>query len=66
MLGIISGIIDLGLQPMDDGHRKSDIPLEEEEAYLLEHPTNYFKTLKMLVQRKPNVMCSGHRKLNEL
>ena len=42
-VGIISGIIDLGLQPMDDGHRKSDIPLEEEEAYLLEHPTNYFQ-----------------------
>lgn len=41
-VGIISGIIDLGLQPMEDGHKKSEVPPEGEEAYLLEHPTNYF------------------------
>lgn len=41
-VGIISGIIDLGLQPMDDGHKKSDIALEDEAQYILDNPTNYF------------------------
>lgn len=42
-VGIISGIIDLGVQPVDDGHKKSDISLEDEEKYKEENPTNYFK-----------------------
>lgn len=41
-VGIISGLIDLGLQPMDDGHKKSDIALEDEAQYILDNPTNYF------------------------
>jgi hypothetical protein len=41
-VGIISGIIDLGVQPVEDGHKKSDIALEDEAAYIEEHPGNYF------------------------
>jgi len=41
-VGIISGIIDLGVQPVEDGHKKSDVALEDEEAYIAEHEGNYF------------------------
>ena len=41
-VGIISGIIDLGIQPVDDGHKKSDVALEDEAKFIEENPTNYF------------------------
>lgn len=41
-VGIISGVIDLGIQPVDDGHKKSDIAPEDEAEYLEKNPTNYF------------------------
>lgn len=43
-VGIISGIIDLGVQPMEPGHKKSEVV--DEEAYLLEHPTSWFADVK--------------------
>lgn len=41
-VGVISGLVDLGLQPMEDGHKKSDIPLEEEAQYIIDNTSNYF------------------------
>ena len=41
-VGIISGIIDLGVQQIEPGHSKSDVPLEEEAAYIEANPTNWF------------------------
>lgn len=41
--GIVSGIIDLGIQKLEDGHILSKIPLEDEEAYMEENPGKYFK-----------------------
>ena len=41
-VGIISGIIDLGVQPVEDGHKKSDIALEDEADYIAENRGNYF------------------------
>lgn len=41
-VGIISGIIDLGIQPVDDGHKKSDVALEDEAKFIEDNPTNYF------------------------
>lgn len=42
-VGIISGIIDLGIQEVAPGHKKSEISLEEEEDYLKDNPTNWFE-----------------------
>lgn len=41
-VGIISGIIDLGIQDVEAGHKKSEIALEDEEAYIVDNPTNWF------------------------
>jgi hypothetical protein len=41
-VGIISGIVDLGIQPVEDGHKKSDIALEDEADYIAENRGNYF------------------------
>lgn len=41
-VGIFSGIIDLGVQPVEDGHKKSDVALEDEEDFIEANPNNYF------------------------
>ncbi len=41
-VGIVSSIIDLGVQELEKASKKSDIPLEEEAAYLEKNPTNSF------------------------
>ena len=51
-VGVISGIIDLGLQPMDDGHKKSDVAVEDEADFIDDNPNNYFDDYTDPVSKK--------------
>lgn len=51
-VGVVSGITDLGLQPMEDGHKKSEIALEDEAQFVIDNPTNYFEDYTDPVSKK--------------
>lgn len=43
LVGVISGVIDLGIQPQEDGKMESNLSLEEEIAEMEKNPDCYFE-----------------------
>ena len=41
-VGIISGITDLGIQEVENGHKKSEVAPEDEAEFIEKNPTNWF------------------------
>lgn len=42
-VGIISGITDLGIQEVENGHKKSEVAPEDEADFIEKNPTNWFE-----------------------